>query len=158
MAWDFPDQDILDYVGHGLDFGFSLCFTGKDEDLQDAVKHGAGARANPQIVVEYPQEEVGFGSMAGPFSSCPIQGLHLNKVNLIQKPGKEGAALRTKAFRLIVDLSHPETKSVNDFISEEDSSVQYTALEEIIDRVVARGPGCLLFKVCLLYASDAADE
>ena len=87
--------------------------------------------------------------MAGPFSERPVEDLHLNRINLISKPGKEEEARRTKAFRLIVDLSSPAGSSVNDFKLEDDASVKYTGLEEMVDMIVSRGPGCYLFKLDL---------
>ena len=149
LAWDFPSPGVLEYVGRGLDWGFDLCFRGEVSDLRDAGQHGPGACANLEVVKEYLREEVAFGSMAGPFDERPVRDLHLNRVNLISKPGKEDETRRTKAFRLIVDLSHPAGSTVNDFILEEDASVKYTGLEEIVDRIVRRGPGCLLFKLDL---------
>jgi ribonuclease HI len=49
-------------------------------------------------------------------------------------------------FRRIHHLSHPRTHSVNFFILEAFSSLQYASFQDILDMVIQAGKGCILIK------------
>ena len=68
---------------------------------------------------------------------------HCNPVGIIRKPHQPGK------FRLIVNLSSPEGASVNDAISPELASVQYTTVRQAALKVAALGKGALLAKMDL---------
>ncbi|KAM4807895.1 uncharacterized protein WCC33_000858 [Rhinophrynus dorsalis] len=78
--------------------------------------------------------------MAGPFDSCPIEGLVVSPVGVV--PKKE----RGK-FRLIQHLSYPEGGSVNEALEKELCSVQYQSFDEALEIVKGVGPGAMLAKV-----------
>ena len=145
-AANFPAQGQLEWVIEGLDKGFDLMF--RNTPLKDSVSHSRTARENADVVEDYLQEEAEAGSLAGPFLEPPIKNLHLNRINILEKPGKQGDR-RNKRYRLIMDLSSPAGYSVNDGIDKEDATVSYTKFSEVIDRIVERGRGCYLFKLDL---------
>ncbi|KAM4795968.1 uncharacterized protein WCC33_001075 [Rhinophrynus dorsalis] len=78
--------------------------------------------------------------MAGPFDSCPIEGLVVSPVGVV--PKKE-----VGKFRLIQHLSYPEGGSVNDALEKELCSVQYQSFDEALEIVKGVGPGAMLAKV-----------
>ncbi|KAM4770950.1 uncharacterized protein WCC33_002735 [Rhinophrynus dorsalis] len=78
--------------------------------------------------------------MAGPFDSCPIEGLVVSPVGVV--PKKE-----IGKFRLIQHLSYPEEGSVNDALEKELCSVQYQSFDEALEIVKGVGPGAMLAKV-----------
>ena len=55
-------------------------------------------------------------------------------------------------WRLIVDLSSPDGRSVNDGIEESLFSLSYVSVEDAAQRILALGPGCLLSKVDIKQA------
>ena len=65
-----------------------------------------------------------------------MDSLRISPIGLIPKsiPG---------TFRLIHNLSFPESDSVNDGIDKGACKVQYTNFDEAIDLVVGAGPGAL---------------
>ena len=81
----------------------------------------------PRLTVFSPQEHAFGGSpptggrrllgcranqvVKGPFDRANVPGVHVNKIGVIEKSSQPGK------WRLIVDLSHPEGRSINDFIS-----------------------------------------
>ena len=52
-----------------------------------------------------------------------------------------------KAWRLIVDLSAPDTLSVNDGISPELCSLEYTKISDVVTELNKMGAGTLLAKI-----------
>ena len=74
------------------------------DNLPSVVSH-------PAVVQEYLEKECSLGRMVGPLPIGSTPGLQISPFGVIPKghtPGK---------WRLIVDLSHPEGRSVNDGIS-----------------------------------------
>ena len=50
-------------------------------------------------------------------------------------------------WRLIVDLSHPESKSVNDGIKPELCYLSYVSVDDAVRMVMELGPGALMAKL-----------
>ena len=59
--------------------------------------------------------------------------MHINQFGAIPKSHQPGK------WRLIVDLSHPEGKSVNDGISSKLCTLQYTQVDHIIQQLLQMG-------------------
>ena len=68
--------------------------------------------------------ELENGRILGPYADMPIENLIVSPLYVVPKstPGK---------FRLIHDLSHPETNSVNLHIDDSEKSVQYCSLVDV---------------------------
>ncbi len=58
-------------------------------------------------------------------------------------------------YRLIVDLSSPAGKSVNDGIAKEVCSLSYTKIDDIVDCILELGRSTLLAKMDVKSASSA---
>ena len=56
-------------------------------------------------------------------------------------------ASQPSKWRLILDLSSPHGSSVNDSISKELASLQYTSVDQAVKRIVSLGKDCLLAKI-----------
>jgi len=99
------------------------------------------AEENPQVVRDYLEAERKQGVLLGPIEWSEIPELHLSCFGVIPKlshPGK---------WRLIVDLSHPESRSVNDGVNRELCSLQYARVEEVVWKLLGLGPGAQMAKI-----------
>jgi hypothetical protein len=107
---------LKEYLLRGIQEGFRLsCHT--VQPLHSAEKNMASASINPQPVTDYLQNEWKEGRIIGPFKPAQAVGIHIRRFGVIPKrhpPGK---------WCLILDLSHPPSKSVNGGIAKELSSV-----------------------------------
>ena len=72
--------------------------------------------------------------------------IHCNPIGIIPKPHQLGK------FRLIVDLSAPQGHSVNDGISKQLCSLEYTSVETAVALVLLQGKGALMAKLDLKAA------
>ena len=90
------------------------------------------------------QTELEKGRVAGPFpfpsfpSSYP--DLHVSRCGVIPKKNQPGK------WCLILHLSSPSGRTVNDGIPKEDFSVHYMKVDDIISGIMARGRGSLMAK------------
>ena len=127
---------------NGLYSGFNIGFVGsitstEPNNLQSAI-------ANPQGVTEAIQKELERGHISGPFLTPPFPILHCSPIGAVVKSDK--------SCRLVMDLSQPRGRSINEFISKEEFSVQYTHFDRATDLVQAMGKGCLMSKVDIKHA------
>ena len=77
----------------------------------------------------------------GSFERSEVPKVHLSRFGIIPKSNQPGK------WRLIVDLSHPEGRSVNNGISGELCSLQYMRIEEVVRRLLKLGPGAQMAKM-----------
>lgn len=131
------DNDTRDYLYQGFLNGFKIPYEG---DLpSSSTKNLKSAYEMPQQILEKINTEITSGRIAGPFSSEPFKHFIISPVGVVPKktPGK---------YRFIHHLSHPRGFSVNDGISEEFSSVQYSSVSDAISLVRSVGPGAFMAK------------
>ena len=100
--------------------------------LSSARKNMKSADDNPHVVKDYLDAELRRGVVLGPFLHEEIQ---INRFGVIPKASQPGK------WRLIVDLSHPEGKSVNDGIDPELCSLNYVKVDDVALAVWQLGPG-----------------
>ena len=118
------DENLLRYLVQGFRFGFStMCSSFKLElnyhNLRSAIQ-------KPEEVDKKLLKEIKLGRIMGPFQVVPpFQLIHLSPIGICEK--KE-----PNTYRMIHHLSFPKGSSINDNISSEFASVQYTKLEEAI--------------------------
>jgi len=105
----------------------------------------------PSAVDSYRSSELALDSVCGPFARnsfvAPIALSPLNSV----------PTLDSYEHRFILDLSWPAGSSVNDGISKdfflgEPVSLTYPTVDDIADRIVQLGLGCLSFKRDLIVS------
>lgn len=117
------DKTEKEYILHGFSKGFTVFSAISDTQVQ--CRNLQSALLRPGIVAEKIQTELAAGRFAGPFVHPPLPKFHVSPLGLC--PKKEPNKLR-----MIHHLPYPKGGSVNDFISPEYSSVQYTRIQDAI--------------------------
>ncbi len=134
---NYPNKSAAKILKEGFTNGFRLGYTG-NRDCRDSPNLKSIAQ-KPEAAIEKIHKEVSLGSIAGPFTSRPIDNLIISPIGLVPKsePGK---------FRLIQHLSFPEGESINDGIDREFCKVQYASFDVAINLVAGVGKGALMAK------------
>ena len=94
----------------GMHEGFRVGFKYGKKQCQSATVNMKSATDNPTVVAEYLEKERLAGRVIGPVRREDWPKVQVNRFGVIPKPHHPGK------WRLIVDLSHPKGKSVNDGI------------------------------------------
>ena len=136
----YPMRDKANYILRGLRSGFRVGFLSSRASLKSASSNMASAALNPSVIDGYLQTELEKGRVAGPFPFPPYPDLHVSRFGVIPKKNQPGK------WRLILDLSSPSGRSVNDGIPKEDFSIHYMKVDDIIAGIMARGRGSLMAK------------
>ena len=144
MLANHPDKSYVEYILHGIKEGFRVGFGRADiteSALASSRKNMQSADNNPQVVRDYLDAELRRGVLQGPFLREEVPEVHLNRFGVIPKSSQPGK------WRLIVDLSHPDGRSVNDGISPELCSLQYVRVDDVAKQLLELGPGALMAKM-----------
>ena len=107
------------------------------------------AEEHPRVISEYLVAECREGRVLGPLDPGQFSCVHCSQFGVVPKstPGK---------WRLIVDLSSPEGKSVNDDgVSIPRCSLAYVRVEDGVQGVATMGRGSLMAKVDIHQAYRA---
>ena len=138
----YDDLVVCDF----LEFGWPVDFYGDIPLNEDAHRNHSGATLFPDDIDAYLFKEVTlYHSTVGPFVDPPfICPVALSPLNSVPKRG-------SRDRRVILDLSWPEHNSVNGGISAEFYqgqviSLTYPTVDMIADVIVAKGPGCFIYK------------
>ena len=136
-----PDTGFKDYIIEGLKQGFRIGFDYLHQTCVAAKDNLPSVAIHPRVVQEYLDKECRAGRVVGPLPKGSIPGLQVSPFGVIPKghvPGK---------WRLIVDLSHPEGRSVNDGISSQWSSLTYVSIDQVVQAVTKLGQGTMMAKL-----------
>lgn len=87
--------------------------------------------------------ELEAGRLLGPLPSQSAPRVHISPMGLVPKPHQPDR------FRLIVDLSHPSGRSVNDGINRELCSLRYSSVDDAVSIVRELGKRTMLAKLDL---------
>ncbi len=126
-----------DWVLNGIRHGFSLGLV--EGPLKSALRNCSSAYDQPDLIDSYLDEEIRFGAIAGPFLVPPLDNLHINRFGVIPKS-------TSVKFRLIRDLSFPQSLSVNSLIPDSEADVSYAGIPKAITIIMRLGQGTLLAK------------
>ena len=137
-----PRQDLVAYVLEGFRNGFDIGYRG--EFFVTQPKNLLSAQQNQLSVSTAISKEVTRGHTAGPFLHPPLRPLHCSPLGAV--PKKDGT------FRIILDLSSPRGRSVNEGISAELFSVHYSSFDDAVDMVKALGPSAFMAKLDIRHA------
>ena len=137
-----PDQNLVNYILDGLRNGFDIGFTGTFTPT--FPKNLKSADQNKTAISTAINKEVSRGHTAGPFPTPPFPLTHCSPIGAA--PKKDGTV------RLIMDLSQPHGESINDDISKEEFSFQYSKFDDATDLLMRAGPGSLLCKLDIKHA------
>ena len=132
----YPNRSDAELLKNGFLYGFHLGFVG--ERTSADARNLKSARLNSKILKEKINKEVELGRFAGPFKTPPYNNLKVSPVGLV--PKSDGG------WRLINHLSYPEGSSVNDGISDDLSSVNYTSFDSVVNMVFQLGKQAELAK------------
>ena len=144
MLASHPDREYVDYLIKGIRDGFRVGYqrvVGIEQSLSSARKNLQSAEENPQVVEQYLSTELERGVVLGPFQREEFPNVHVNRFGVIPKSYQPGK------WRLIVDLSHPEGRSINDGISSSHCSLQYVRVDDVVEQLLQLGPGALMAKL-----------
>ena len=120
--------------------GFRIGFN-PTQQLQRSSKNMLSAHAHPEVVSEQFSKDCKKGYTLGPLHPADFPQVHTSRIGVIPKKYQEGK------WRLIVDLSAPRGKSVNDGIKRELCSLHYVKVDDIVNQVLQMGRGTLLAKL-----------
>ena len=137
-----PNQPLVAYIVDGLRNGFDIGYTGPFTDT--LPKNLKSADQNKQHIQKAINKEISRGHTAGPFSSPPFPLTHCSPIGAA--PKKDGSV------RIIMDLSQPHGLSINDCISKEDFSCEYSHFDDATDLLMNAGRGSLLCKLDIKHA------
>ena len=139
---EYKDRDLVEC----LEFGFPVGFEGNKEHLQHRnVKNHAGALEFPSNILEYLSNQAISGCIIGPFKADPFVGEGVfSPISTVPKKDSDER-------RVILDLSWPKGKGVNDHIPKDfylgdPFRLHYPSVDNLCDLVRQLGKGCLLFK------------
>lgn len=128
---------LSNYLINGFTYGFSIHFFGMRTDFQS--KNLKSADESPEVVDTKLASELQAGRIAGPFSHLPLPNFRVSPIGVVPKKAPS-------QYRLIHHLSFPEGSSVNDGISKEFASVQYSSVDDAIKLIKKAGTSCFLAK------------
>ena len=135
-----PDKDFVKYILHGIEHGFGIGLNTL-ASFESAKNNMPSAKKNPTVIDTYLQEEIAKGNFLGPYTQANAPSIHINRIGAIQKKHQPGK------WRVITDLSFPQTKSVNDAISISLCSLTYITVDRVARDAIALGQGSLLAKI-----------
>ncbi len=142
-----PDQQFADFILGGLTTGFRVGFSAdRGRALGTTSRNHPSTAECPGAISRYIAEESTAGRMVGPLPNSIASHIHCSSIGLLLKGSNSGK------WRMIVDVSHPLLRSVNDGIGTDQCSLQYTSMDEALRFVQCLGPGTLLLKVGLKSA------
>ena len=142
LVEQYPNRSRRDFVLSGLAHGFDIGFQG--QALPTNPRNLLSARQNQRAVTNAIMLEVSRGHTAGPFTIPPFQTLHCSPLGAA--PKKDGSV------RLVLDLSSPRGCSINEGISKEEFSVEYSSFDEAVRLVQSLGPGASMAKSDIRHA------
>ncbi|CAC5422083.1 unnamed protein product [Mytilus coruscus] len=130
-----------------LEFGWPLGFDRKFEEFGNnkIAKNHSGARDFAKDIDKYIKKEVGYGAVLGPFASNPF------KDHLVISPLNSMPKANSEERRVIMDLSFPKGKSVNDGIDKnvclgKHVELHYPNVDNFIEIIKEKGEFCKIFK------------
>ena len=143
---EHPDPVFRNYILNGIQKGFCIGFN-RVGRCTSAASNMHSALENAAVVLEYLQKEVLLGRMIGPVSPETVpEDTQISPFGVIPKSNQPGK------WRLIVDLSSPDGRSVNDGIESSLCSLSYLRLDDVIDHIVESGRGTELAKMDIASA------
>ena len=136
-----PNQELAQFFITGISHGFRIGFKKPPKPLKSAKRNLECALHHPDIVTQYLADEIAQHRIAGPFKRHVIPEAHISRFGVIPKNHQPDK------WRLIIDLSHPAGRSINDGISKKLCSLTYITVDSAIQYIQQLGQGTLLAKI-----------
>ena len=137
---NYPDRQFAEFILNGIRSGFRVGFDYERSNLKSRKHNMLSALENSQVVDTYILRELTMGHTVHIPDPSILPWSHTSPFGIIPKKHKPGK------WRLIVDLSAPDNRSVNDFISKDMCSLSYISVDDIAQTVIRLGEGPLLAK------------
>ena len=132
---DLPDCECAEFVSQGLREGFHIGFDRKKVKCLTTKSNMLSASRNPAVVEEYLAKELAHGRVVQ--ADPRKMDIHINCFGVIPK------GHQASTWRLIVDMSHPKGRSVNDGTDPALCSLSYATVEMAAQRVLSLEKGTL---------------
>ena len=143
----FLIRDFAEYIVSGLRCGFRVGFDHSRCRELRATGHNLGsAYEHQEVVLDYIANEREHGRVLGPLCPGSGQPIHTSSFGVIPKRHQYNK------WRLIIDLSSPRGRSVNDGIDRSMSSLAYILVADVASAILSLGPGSLLAKSDVKHA------
>ena len=104
------DQAFRNYILNGISGGFHIGFNYGQCSCRSATSNMHSALENTSVVQAYLDMEVALKRIVGPVAPTWPQGGLSSAIGVIPKPNQPGK------WRLLINLSSPEGRSINDGI------------------------------------------
>ena len=130
-----PDRSLASYIQRGLLSGFKIGYSRDRACLRSRNINHPSARHNQAVVDDRITAELAAGRLLGPLSPHLARLVHTSPLGLVPK------AHQPNRWRLICDLSSPYGGSVNDGISPDLCSLQYTKVDDAVTIIQQLGRG-----------------
>ena len=131
------DENSKSFLTEGFQFGFRLGCEG--EPSQNIHRNHNSICNNKSVVHKKLEKEFKLGRIAGPYDEIPFKNFVCSPLGLVPKK-------TSGEFRIIHDLSFPKDQSMNSFIPQQNSTVQYESIDNVIHLVKNFGPYSLMAK------------
>ena len=137
----YPDQRLAQFFLKGITEGFQVGYSDRiTQGLRSSKKNLEGAIQHPEVVDEYLDKEM-TSRVAGPFTKAHLPGIQISRFGVTPK------SHQMDKWRLIVDLLHPKSYSVNDGIPKSLCGLSYITVDTAINKILELGPNTLMAKV-----------
>ena len=117
---EHPDSQFVGYIVRGLRGGFRI---GSAPELRSASSNMFSALLHPESINKYLHEELDANRLVE-VPCAGVDAIHISRFGAIPKKHQPGR------WRLIVDLSSPQDRSVNDGIDATLCSLSYASVED----------------------------
>ena len=143
---DYPDKRLLQY----LKFGFPLSLGKPDELTNTQIVNHYSVLQYPDQVQQYIAKEMDLGVILGPLSHPPSNHFHCS--HLLTRPKDSTDRM------IILNLSYPHGKSVNDFVDKDSFHgsqfiLKLPTIDDIVSELNELGDGALWQKMMWLEPS-----
>ena len=139
---EHPNRIYVNYILQGLRNGFDIGYLGSSTET--LPKNLRSAQQFSEQLATAVSKEVERGHTAGPFTAPPFPVSHCSPIGAVEKDDS--------TCRLVMDLSQPLGKSINEYIPKEPFSVKYSKFDDAVRMVRERGRGCYMSKLDIKHA------
>jgi len=145
LGADYYDLMVCDLLKYGFPIGISDDFSEFEELSMWKCKNHKGANDFPDDLNKYLGKEASGSCILGPFKRNPFSDqMKISPLNTVPKKD-------TAERRVILDLSMPKGRAINDFVDKdyylnEKVDLVFPKTDDFAQLIKAKGQGCLLFK------------
>ena len=136
----YPDQQFAHTIVEGIRDGFHIGYNRSRGQPTSASRNMRSALEHQDVVSTYIARERALGRVLGPFTRPPFQDFCISSFGVIPKRNQPGK------WRLIMDLSSPDGRSINDGIEPDLCSLSYVSIDDIAEAIARLGRGTLIAK------------